>query len=67
MLFFSVSRCVETLCQKDIQLLVQVMFACSRVRDSESREKGIRYCCEGAEKDQTWLVGVCTGSRSVVK
>ena len=53
--------------------------ACSRVhldrrpvhshiisRDSESREKGSRYCCEGAEKGQTWRVGVHTGSRSVV-
>ena len=35
-------------------------------RDSESREKGSRYCCEGAEKGQTWRVGVHTGSRSVV-
>jgi hypothetical protein len=35
-------------------------------RDSESREKGRRYCCEGAEKGQTWRVGVHTGSRSVV-
>jgi hypothetical protein len=23
-------------------------------RDSESREKGSRYCCEGAQKGQTW-------------
>jgi hypothetical protein len=36
-------------------------------RDSESREKGSRYCCEGAEKGQTWSVWVHTGSRSVVK
>ncbi len=33
-------------------------------RDSESREKGSRYCGEGAQKDQTWCVGVHTGSRS---
>ncbi len=36
-------------------------------RDSESREKGCRYCCEGSEKGQTWRVGVHTGLRSVVK
>ncbi len=35
-------------------------------RDSESREKGSRYCGEGAQKGQTWRVGVHTGSRSVV-
>jgi hypothetical protein len=35
-------------------------------RDSESREKGSRYCCEGAGKGQTWRVRVHTGSRSVV-
>ncbi len=29
MLFFSVSRCVEALCQKTIQLLVQGMVACA--------------------------------------
>jgi hypothetical protein len=101
-IFFSVSRCVETLCQKTIQVLVQSMLACARKRtwipvewptslgdrlyvykshrldrrpvhshiisrDSESLEKGSRYCCEGAEKGQTWRVGVHTGSRSVVK
>jgi hypothetical protein len=31
-------------------------------RDSESREKGSRYCCEGAEKGKTCHVGVHTGS-----
>ena len=81
MLFFSVSRCAEALCQKTIQLLVPGMLACARERtwipvewptslgsrDSESREKGSRYCCEGAEKGQTWRVGVHIGSRSVVK
>ena len=46
---------------KDVELLQQPL------RDSESREKGSRYCCEGAEKGQTWRVGVHTGSRSVVK
>ncbi len=104
----------EALCQKTIQLLVQGMVACARVRTwipvewprkyllpfsrddvtvnwssvqavclervqpgtkrsdqyqftvTSSREKGSRYCCEGAEKDQTWSVGVHTGSRSVV-
>ena len=35
-------------------------------RDSESREKGSRYCGEGAQKGQTWRVGVHTDSRSVV-
>jgi hypothetical protein len=100
MLFFSVSRCAETLCQKTIQLLVEFILACARARtwipvewtrslgaslnafeedrldrrpvhshiisrDSESRERGSRYCCEGAEKGQTWRVGVHTGSRSV--
>jgi hypothetical protein len=32
MLFFSVSRCAEALCQKTIQLLVQDMLACARER-----------------------------------
>ncbi len=27
-------------------------------RDSESRETGSRYCCEGARKGQTWRVDV---------
>jgi hypothetical protein len=40
---------------------------CVASRDSESREKGSRYCYEGAEKGQTWSVGVHTVSRSVVK
>ena len=31
-LFFSVSRCAEALCQKTIQLLVPDMLACARVR-----------------------------------
>jgi hypothetical protein len=31
-------------------------------KDSESREKGGRDCCEGAQKGQTWRVGVRTGS-----
>jgi hypothetical protein len=31
----------------------------------ESREKGSRYCCEGAEKGQTWRVGVHTETREV--
>jgi hypothetical protein len=34
-------------------------------RDSESWEKGGRYCCEGTEKGQT-CVGMRTDSRSVV-
>ena len=91
MLFFSVSRFAEALCQKTIQMLVQGMLACARertwipvewptslgnslyiichiiIRDSESREKGNRYCCEGAEEGQTCRVGIRTGSRSVVK
>ena len=41
---------------KDVELLQQPL------RDSESREKGRRYCCEGVEKGQTWRVGVHTGS-----
>ena len=32
-------------------------------RDSESREKGSRYCGEGAQKGQTWRVDVHTGSQ----
>jgi hypothetical protein len=32
MLFFSVSRCAEALCQKTIQLLVSRMLACARSR-----------------------------------
>ena len=32
MLFFSVSRCDEALCQKAIQLLVQGVLACARTR-----------------------------------
>jgi hypothetical protein len=32
MIFFSVSRCDESLCQKTIQLLVQGMLVCARAR-----------------------------------
>jgi hypothetical protein len=66
MLFFSVARCAEALCQKTIQLLVQGMLACARARTwipvEWPRSLGPLDCCEGAEKGQTWRVGMHTGS-----
>jgi hypothetical protein len=51
---------IHRLIKKVIYLLVQGMLACVRaihshiiIRDSESRQKGNRYCREGAEKDKT--------------
>jgi hypothetical protein len=38
----------------------------SIIRDSETRHEGCRDCDEGATKDQTWQVGMCTGTRALV-
>jgi hypothetical protein len=46
MLFFSVSRFGQTLCEKDIQLLVQGVLTCTRVKSwipvEQIRSLGVR-------------------------
>ena len=64
MFFLSFSGCAETLCEERTCWIEDqfVVTSSSGIRDRDTRVAEIIVWCEGATKDQTWVVGMLTGS-----